>query len=1231
MGSYWDNNATATKVPGEWKIGRPIGGEAKIIIADTLERKGSEWIKFGMLPSWRRVFTSAPLLEEEKISTWQSIRPTIISRFGPTTFAHIKHYNESFKETILSKTPLAPLGRVTVSTNVDHSIFETYGQKVGSDDRKYLPVNLAHLLSLETESPSVWGIQLARLWGDIVKGARNKDSAWAEYPAWQEAVYKFYGHMWGIDYTILPTGNSKNYKSGKNPFSAFNHQDSWDSIFGGWSKSETWNMDSFRDVLLYLYLEPANSRKTRAANLASDLAGADEAIDKDGLHEGDVLEVLKNRYNTRIERKINNNKALSSSERSALKALSSKNDDYFRNISKQAAQCILRMNLLSYTQPHKLVGSSVVANKGAGTLRHIDKTQNPYFAKDRYHKSIYLDYGNSASLVNKLTYSPFGDHFLNIRTDAISQLMPMIRLYKSYYNTSGKLTQEVEFSFDGGTDPLSNRPGVGIKSFDWSLNATNPATIRNDIEAKLVLYFQDFKELNKERFGYDVISGADKKFQYKDLLLRPPVTGITTTTPSKSTSNKRTISEHCREKQKNNSKGLGDFYEIKALVGWADPVTPMPLPGMSVLNQVNLKDSIKNQQLSMFLNLIDHSFSITQEGTFELEITYRARLSALATDPRVDVLTTPNQKVQIDRYLEEIDKAQKNCDPQSNIDDYREEISRIREIDRDALGSALLTGMQTKIYTTKIDQDAFNRLVESQATEDPRPRKDENPFLITTDDVINSINEKASTIVTEALSATERRLVESMTPSHPDYDAEAQKEANRDDPNASLELGYLVDGENVHIPWFYFGDLINVAVEHLQVEAPNKENADGVIPTIKMENLSFLFGNFPVQVRGFSKKAGEFPVLLVDTVNIANVPITLEMFNQWYTRKIIEPDRQTYSILEFIRDLCDDLVRATLNRSCFDGRLAKWWATASSSVPTVNDLGIIVVDQTYFYEIPDLIFKTTSVSLPSLFLKTEEKPIADLNKLGENPLEKYSIFGAGDTVPLATGIKGSNIKETSLHNNHPGSFINSDSFEPARRDTEVVTDGNLVLRKENSHDQTLSNCYHLMVFYFINDDSYRKFGPPKAGESVRYIRDLEEGVFHLVLAADAGIFKSVQFSKTDAPFLREARIQQASLDPLSQLAATYDVTLKLIGNTLFWPGQYIFINPIGFGSGLGSPTNVESISNALGLGGYHLITSVKSYIEEGKYETEITARFEFSGDGCPSLPGSTTQPCDEML
>ena len=75
----------------------------------------------------------------------------------------------------------------------------------------------------------------------------------------------------------------------------------------------------------------------------------------------------------------------------------------------------------------------------------------------------------------------------------------------------------------------------------------------------------------------------------------------------------------------------------------------------------------------------------------------------------------------------------------------------------------------------------------------------------------------------------------------------------------------------------------------------------------------------------------------------------------------------------------------------------------------------------------------------------------------------------------------------------------------------------------------------------------------------------------------------------------------------------------MVGNNLWYPGMEVFVNPLGIGGlEVGFPSDGgknRSIANALGLGGYHIVTRVGNTIAPGKYDTTIEAQFHYSGDG----------------
>ena len=129
--------------------------------------------------------------------------------------------------------------------------------------------------------------------------------------------------------------------------------------------------------------------------------------------------------------------------------------------------------------------------------------------------------------------------------------------------------------------------------------------------------------------------------------------------------------------------------------------------------------------------------------------------------------------------------------------------------------------------------------------------------------------------------------------------------------------------------------------------------------------------------------------------------------------------------------------------------------------------------------------------------------------------------------------------------------------------------------------------------------------------------DFENGIIHLHIGNINGILKKVNFSKTDQEYLPEARFKSEGNFLFNQLANVYDVNIELIGNNLFRPGIYVYINTHVLGAGApwngGGPNAGRSWANLMGLGGYHLITEVAHSISQAGFNTSIKARWTSSG------------------
>jgi hypothetical protein len=136
--------------------------------------------------------------------------------------------------------------------------------------------------------------------------------------------------------------------------------------------------------------------------------------------------------------------------------------------------------------------------------------------------------------------------------------------------------------------------------------------------------------------------------------------------------------------------------------------------------------------------------------------------------------------------------------------------------------------------------------------------------------------------------------------------------------------------------------------------------------------------------------------------------------------------------------------------------------------------------------------------------------------------------------------------------------------------------------------------------------------------------DENRGVYHLYIGADKGLTKKISFSKSDIQYIRESRMMQQGSNGLLQLSSVYRASISMIGNTLFYPGMEVYINPFGFGGlEFGNPydgpgrVDNPNLSNIMGIGGYYQIMKVNSKISPGSFTTDIDAHFVYSGDGKP--------------
>lgn len=380
--------------------------------------------------------------------------------------------------------------------------------------------------------------------------------------------------------------------------------------------------------------------------------------------------------------------------------------------------------------------------------------------------------------------------------------------------------------------------------------------------------------------------------------------------------------------------------------------------------------------------------------------------------------------------------------------------------------------------------------------------------------------------------------------------------------------------DQILVNFYMMGDIIHTVMDCLYtVDSKLGSDYDPEAENVKqyntrrkeLKNYMLLLSSFI-----YSDYNSDQPVF---AANIADIPVSAKYFNEFLVNTIVKNERTIYPLLDFIKDLMQAIVDL-MTDACINRQL-------------------------------DV----------SLMFQTQQIMAQPTN-------------GGGETFESIRTKRSNLIDEK---NSGPGD---------EKRNVSIIVDkeytGNIELPLKQGDERQgkripVDKMYHYGLIYAVA-------GSLSAGHQGRGIKvkDEKTGVYHFQIGSNKGLLNNVKFAKTDMAYLREARYYNQGNYGLLQLGAVYNVELELFGNSLFYPGMEIFIDPRSFGTSMDptkrSPWNPtvggagRSIANALGIGGYHIITKVNNTISTTGFKTTLSAIFQYSGDGdsrLTSIDGKT--------
>jgi hypothetical protein len=590
-----------------------------------------------------------------------------------------------------------------------------------------------------------------------------------------------------------------------------------------------------------------------------------------------------------------------------------------RNLTPRDMQCYLLENIKTLTDQRQKGAKYAPTYKNVKTV----SSQQPALLTNL------LRHGLHGTAIQKL---------LNLCPDVYGLLVPTIRLFRVDYDDNGNVRQipigktkrtvdaEAELLVPNfiDSDDVKNillgkrgrMAGSGIKSFSWSLDGTQPAEVDNNIRANLQLFFQSANDFfNGAKQAGQVGPNQMPQPNFLDLIINSP--GLA---KNKTNTSTKTPAQHL------NRQYDGANFRIKAVVGWAKPKD-------SVISQIRnapsgLADIIEKTQTTYFLQCVRHNLDFREDGTVTLDIEYVAALAGILSAPKANILAPSTESIlesltEIDANL---DATEGNSDrQQARKEELLEQrdavIAQDRLIKYKKLLRQMFAGASPKVYQLAVDINDMLRIPWEELSPEQRAARAKRKQGESESLVITSPQELNLTL----LNAVGASLAQGGTVDAAAQFSQEEQKRYKDIITRRTEFKY--------VPFMFLGDLIDNVIEQTTVNNNGQKlnfttflsNTDLIDPLMALRIKGFAdLDKVSLRDVGFLQKLRQSDPLafrdqsgVVLSVNIGDIPISLDAFQVWFKNNVIKKDLDKFYLLYFIKKLCADLITGAFDSDCF--------------------------------------------------------------------------------------------------------------------------------------------------------------------------------------------------------------------------------------------------------------------------------------------------------------------------
>lgn len=520
------------------------------------------------------------------------------------------------------------------------------------------------------------------------------------------------------------------------------------------------------------------------------------------------------------------------------------------------------------------------------------------------------------------------EHFFNLETYKISALVPEIRFYK----TDGETYLPFYFPISTIADEaavasgFSRTKGSGIKNFTVKYEGTDPFQAPKYLRADLTLYVDNLANL------FDTVPGF------------APLADLFTISIAKSAQKKEVNGATVT------SGDLVRPIEVAATLGYA-----IPSGKTGLFTQEEIRE-IQTSNLSLRMNVFYHNINVNQDGSAEIAVQYTARIDNTArdkifssTDNPVDILRRANIRQLFAQEEKDIDSTDKKKEDKVLSSTRKNQIDKSIEI-RKVLEILERTN---RIHSVDTDESSFliytdigipNLLRMAGQVESVNP---DDAFAPNVTEEDKLLTEKAKTI---------NNIISELDKS-------------------KRKIHYITFGDLLEA--FFFKTLlglvdatnildkskgVNVSISEKSEQERKSIAASLGIPERELSYLVALASksdsekeNIGKTLLGAIKKLSTFRILLADVeykhftefedeesikrINIADIPIALETYQEFMFDKVVNSYRNTYTIPQFLNDCVSSLLPRVFGQNWSNAGIASKIISAPPKFASVTYTG----------------------------------------------------------------------------------------------------------------------------------------------------------------------------------------------------------------------------------------------------------------------------------------------------